>query len=300
MAFDDIILEDYARNKLKKLYDDCLMECNSKPGNLIVDLISKKSNERSVILKESSIQSKYVDSETIESLIEHGLVSGLNNSERITITVRGILYIESLDNDQYISELADAIQSKYLDIFNTGAPTARNRIVLLTMVTMRCFSEETAIDLRTSTGDAESWWSILQEVSEFMVEMGSVEEANSLREYRSKSGTEDPASNVIRHSDKLPRQTDNIFSKSGKNQYWLSVEKSDGIDLDKLAMVIRLSLGKKLDKNNYTKYANWCNKKCLLRGPDIKYTVKDDRYLSMDYNDTIKEAFEKASYFNIH
>ena len=300
MAFENITLEKYAVTKLKKLYDSCLEKCGSKTGNLLVDLISKTVNDRSMILKESSIPSRYIDSQTMDALMGPGLITGLKNSEDVTITARGILYIESLDNDQYVSALADAIQSKYLDVFSTSAPTPRNRIVLLTMVAMRCFSEKSAIDLRKSTGDTENWWSILQEVSDFMVKIGSVEESKSLKEYKPKSGTEDPASDVIRHSDKLPRQTDGIFSKSGKNQYWLDIARDDEIDLEKLAKIIRLALEDSLNKDNNAEYAKFCNRLCLFRGPDIDYSMSDSRYLSMEYDNIIRKAFEKASYLSIH
>lgn len=299
MVFENIVLDEYAKSKLKKMYDSCSEICKSKTDNLLVDLISNNNNHRSSILRESALPSRFIDAQTRNALIDQGLITRINNSEDLIITARGILYIESLKDDNYVSILADAIQSKYFDIFNIKPPTLRDRTILLTTVAMRCFSNKSAIDFRKSEGTREIWWSIIQDISELMVKIGLIEESESLKNYKSKSDVEDPVSNIIRHSDTLPRQTNDIFSKSGKNQYWIDVAPSGEIDLEKLALIIRIIFGNALSKDNYIKYANECNKLCLLRGSDIKSSLDDSRFISMEYDSTIKRAFEKATYLNI-
>lgn len=295
MEFSDIHISDYAKQKISYIYDCCRKVCKTKHGCLLLDMIASTQNVRESSLRESSIDTRYLDKETIDMLCDSGLAYFIDSSH-IGITAKGILYVEYEREIPAMDRFIESVQTKYFSTSQNTPISPKGRILLLSAVALRCFSKDCSIDLRAQKDVREEWWEILLKTSDFLVSKGIIDEKNSLANYSSKSEIEDKASDVIRHSDKLPRQTEAIFSKSGSNQYWLKIAKEGGgIDTDSLALVIKKILGENINLENYNEYADWCNNLCLSDSYKVESSFSDPCYLSCDYDDDITKAFEKAA-----
>lgn len=295
MEFSDVVLSDYANQKICDIYDSCRNQCKSKYDCLLVDMIGSSQNDRESCLRKSAIRSEYVDAETLSMLKDAGLIAFIDSSS-LAITAKGILYVELLRGVPAIENLISAIQTKYFITSQNTPISAKGRIILLSMVALRCFSSNCSIDVRSQKDVRDEWWEIFIKASSYLVSLGVIDEKNSLSNYRSKSEIEDKTSDVIRHTDKLPRQTEGIFSKSGSNQYWIEVSTADGrINTKSLALVIKKIFENSINPDNCHDMANWCNDMCLDEGYNVESSFTNSRYLSCEYDDEISNAFEVAS-----
>lgn len=295
MEFNDVELSGYAEQKISDIYDRCRQACKNKFDTLLMDMISCTQNEREGCLRTSAIDTNYLDEETVSMLRAAGLVDFIDTS-LLGITAKGILYVEAKRGLPVMKNLIDGMQSKYFSTSQNTSISPKGRIVLMSAVAMRCFSKDCSIDMRSQKDVRDEWWEIFNKVSEYLVSKGVIEEKNSLANYKSKSEIEDRASDVIRHTDKLPRQTSGIFSKSGSNQYWLEVSTpGGGVNINGLATVIKRALGDSINLENYQDYADWCNGLCLDEGFQVESSFSDDHYLSCFYDDEIYKAFETAA-----
>lgn len=295
MEFNDVKLSGYAEQKVGDIYDRCRETCKKKYDTLLMDMINCTQNEREGCLRNSAIDTRYLDEETIGMLRGSGLVEFIDTS-LLGITAYGILYVETKRGFPATNNLVEGIQSKYFVTSQNTPISPKGRIVLMSAVALRCFSKDCSIDMRSQKDVRDEWWEIFNKVSEYLVSKGVIEEKNSLANYKSKSEIEDKASDVIRHTDKLPRQTSGIFSKSGSNQYWLEVSTPvGGIDINRLATVMKRVLGDAINSENYQEYADWCNSLCSDEGFQVESSFADNRYLSCSYDDEIFKAFETAA-----
>jgi len=287
-------LSDYAYKKLKDSYLEFKKEMG--PTNLpaILAISKKKSNDRSSILRGSAIDCNYIDDDTKEELLESGYVQKIENTTLLSLTASGVWAVESEEDGSTIDDLINGIDDIFYNDFKTASITPSNKIVVFAMISMRSFSEKSSVDVKIEKNVSNYWWNIFLEVNDFLIKMGIIKSKDSLRKEKPKSGIEDKASNLIRHSDKLPRFTYEVFSKSRKNQYWLDLIDIDRIDIDKLSFLIKQILKDSITIENYEEFANFANDLCLNHRYEIESSYDDVTYLSCEYDSSIIDAFTKA------
>ena len=161
------------------------------------------------------------------------------------------------------------------------------------MISIRTYSSSSTVDMRAEMDVKDAWWEIFLSHSNFLINYEIINEKSSMDNYRSSSKIEHPASDIIRHSDKLPRSTKNIFSKTGKNQYFLDVMKNDSIDTEKLAYIIFLVFGNKLNHSNIYEISKFVCSFGRLYGLSVINSLETN-YYQIHYDDVINEAFKLA------
>ena len=296
-----IEISNYAFSRLKEAYDR-LDELCDHPQSVLLVFMKKKSNERVTLLKESAIDTNYLDQAAQQELLSFGYVRVIKNTSLLALTAKGVWEVEFRTKDNLLDDLIEGIDSQFFSEFDSLSITSRNKVVLIAMICMRSFSSKSAVDVKMDKAVFDDWWEIFVKVDEFLIEMGVVLPKDSISKsvQKKKSGIESNASDLIRHSDRVPRFTNNIFSKSGKNEYWLELIKDGSIDIDNLAFLIKLVLGDKINEMNYETYSRFANDLCLDWGYIISPSYEDKQFLSCDYDYVICDAFERASYLNLY
>ncbi len=281
---------------LKEAYDIFKEKVGPTKLPVVLSLLKKSSNDISRILKESAIDGNYVDEDLKKELTEEGYAQTIDNTSNLSLTAKGVWTVESIEDHATIDDLISGIDNYCFNGFKKKVPIpSRNKIVAFSMVAMRSYSKESAVDVRLEKNVSEYWWNIFLEVNDFLLNVGAIPEKDSLRKGKQKSGIEDKASDLIRHSDKLPRLTDDIFSKSGNNQYWLEVLNDKGtIDTDRLSLFIKLILKDKIDEYNCDEFWKFANNLCLNHRYEIESSYDDDTYLSCEYDSDVRRAFKKS------
>ena len=289
-----INLSQYAYSILKRMYDKCNDQSDS--GDLLISLMKKNANQRNEALSTSSEDSTYIDSETKHELVDGGYVVQKQNTTQLMITAKGIWEVMFREYDYTVEQLIDGIQELYFKDMAETKISASNRIALFSIICMRCYSQECCVDVKIQS-ISKKWWDVFLLVNDFLIKMGVVEEKYSIRnEKKTKNDSEDPACNLIRHSDRVPRFTNQIFRKGKNLEYWVDVlDKNGNIDESRLALLIKMTLGNSIDDTNYSRYSDFANDLCLDMGYLFESSFEDTHYLSSSQDDIIGRAFEHAA-----
>lgn len=284
-------LDDYQERILEQLYDkyDGWLRENKrmKDDSVLLSIIRSTNSGRSLLLRNTV--EEYIDQNTAGYLIDLGLIRESDDRGKYAFTMSGLFYTETtlLKKDKFFTEG----DKYYLDVFKKISISDRDRIILLTMVALRTFSEKSAINMRESDGVQDEWWSILNKISEMLVEEKVIRERTSLANYTI-SEIEHPASDVIRHSDRLPPATKNVFIKPGNNTYYLSVAKNGRIMTDILADVLELIFEDRCD-SLYTLdfFSAEMRSFSRLYGVAVQSSM-DENFFSSEFDDEITQAFD--------
>jgi hypothetical protein len=283
-------LDDYEKRLLKQMYgsyDDWLRKNNRmKSDSVLYSIIRTTRASRSKLFRETA--EKYIDPSTANSLIEVGLIRESDDRRSYAFTMNGLFYTETilLENGNFFKE-----SDKYFfNVFEDVSITDRERIILITMVALRTFSEKSAIDMKESVGVQDEWWEILKRISDLLVEEKVVNEKTSLSSYTS-SKIEHSASDVIRHSENLPPATKNVFIKPGNNLYYLDLIENGRIKTNVLADLLELVFEGRGDDYTVDRISYEMRSFPRLHGIAVQ-SYMDENFFSSAYDDEISQAFD--------
>ena len=288
-------LSIYSVDKLREMYNGCKDGCSNSEYPLIIALMNKTVNDRVQILQESSLDTSLIDKDTIDELVNGKYATLLSSQSKLVITAKGLWEVMFRDNICNTSDLIDGIQGAYFNEIKDMTITSSNKIVLFFFLFMRNFSKKCCVDVKRSE-IAEIWWNIFCTVNDFLIELGAIKEKDSIRKTKKNiNDSESNAARIIRHSDKIPRYTDNIFSKSGDLEYWLDLSDSDGnVDSDRLSKLIKKILGNNITVDNCDLISEFANGVCMDFGYNFVSSFEDDRFLSCNYDSLVCYVFQKS------
>jgi len=250
------------------------------------------NNDRARVIKDSS--TKYIHSEA-PILKEYGLIKDSDEIDSYILTSKGIWYLEAKYED-FTERFLNYIDARFFETTKRESISPRLKTALFSMATMRIFSINCTVDMRESANVKDEWWSILKKASEQLSKSGIVKEEEDLKNYKSKRESEHPALNIFRHSDKLPRATKGIFSKTGDLQYYLDVIDTTNLDFpdpEKLAYILYQIFSEKLDSFLAEIMYEFMCSFCRREGIKIQESLKVS-YFQPEYDNIIQMAFDIA------
>lgn len=283
-------LDDYQRRILTQLYENYenWLKNNNRMKNdsILNSIIRSTRSTRSQIHRDAA--EEYIDHGTASYLIDTGLIRESDDRGKYAFTMNGLFYTETilLEKDNFFIE-ADKY---YFNVFKNISISDRDRIILMTMVAMRTFSEKSAINMQESVGVQDEWWIILQKISDMLVKEGIIRERTSLSNY-SPSKIEHPASDIVRHSDNLPPATKNIFIKPGNNTYYLSLLKNNRIRAEVLVDILELVFENRCDEYTLDHLSMEMRSFPRIYGVSVQSSMEENFY-SSEYDNDITQAFD--------
>ena len=174
-------LDDYQKRLLKQMYasyEDWLKKNNRMKKNSVLNSIIRSTQaNRSKLFRETV--EKYIDRGTATYLIDLGLIRESDNRGSYAFTMNGLFFTETvlLKNDNFFIET----DKDFFNVFKRISISNREKIILMTMVALRTFSENSAIDMKESKGVQNEWWAILKKISNMMVEEKVIDVKTSLK-----------------------------------------------------------------------------------------------------------------------
>jgi hypothetical protein len=258
-------LSDELEKILFKFYDSYRYQLESsgklKSGSLLIACLKMKKNDRFRPLMASAIESHKIPIELLTQLKERNLIRCGDDISRFVITGKGIWLAERLKNILDEDTLIEFIDTNYFgQLFEDAKPlTDKEKVILLSMISARAFSEESSVDMKRNSDVNAAWLEVFKTCSNKLRVLKAIE-ATDEELFPEDVMYEDPASHFIRHSDQLPRKTKAIYMSSKKrdNKYFLQISKDGKIDADKLAYLIWLVLNDHLDPDNVEDFYAFC------------------------------------------
>jgi hypothetical protein len=282
--------DNYQKRLLEQMYDSCkkwLIDRKKYKGkSVLFSIIKLSKNDRYELINNTS--EKYIDAPTAMKLMREGLIREADREKEYAFTAAGMEFVERelMKNNNFINSL----DAEYFNVFEKVSIADRHRIILLSMVATRTFSSDAMVDLKESAGVQDQWWDIMLQISDLLVDYGVIDESSSMRNRVSKSNIEHPASDVIRHSDVLPRATKGIFSKTGKNEYYLSIMDGDTPKIKELSDILSLVFENKHDPATLTHFSTEIRSFCRMYGLEVVNSFSKNYYES-EYDNIILDAF---------
>lgn len=263
-----------------------------KGHSVFVSFFNLKSNDIYQLLKASAIKRKSLPKNTFEALLSRGFIRGAGEPDDYVITAKGIWEIESKKGAINPDILIDYIDSKFFDIFKQGGQLAeKEKIILLSMIAVRSFSDESALDLKKGESVLSCLQSLLESSFYLLLKTGIVINVK-LEELFGAQGNEHPVSQLIRHTDLLPKRTWGIYRTLGKQKYYLDLLDGDKISEDRLIMLFGSIFGSAITDSIKTEVSIFCEKNAYDRSY-VLFDVNTHRFANPIYDEQVNEAFEK-------
>lgn len=224
----------------EKLQNEIRLKSKVKIESLLKVFMNIKSNQAYELLTGSSISLNAANKSEILSLEKKGLIRISDKPDEYVITAQGIWEIEN--NNHVVDEvkLLSIIDDKYFNRFYLDSTLSeKEKVILFAMLATRPFSEKSAYDLKR--GDI-----ILDKLNQLIVNTYRMLYNNKIicdlseKDLFGKVGNEHPVSNLIRHTDMLPKKTRGIFRAIGKQKYYLDLAEEGELKLESLKYLLKI------------------------------------------------------------
>ncbi len=254
---------------------------NGKEPSVLLAMLDVKSNPRYQLLLDSAVRSGELDTRSLDQLLERQLIRPTDDMLGYSITARGIWEVEvRTEGFQDPVYLVDGLDDKFFAaLFEKPKPLSdKEKIIILFMISIRAFNEWAAVDLRLGDQALDHMAQLIEKTHSFLLEQGNIQKLKK-EDIFGKSGNEHPVFNLIRHTDKIPRKTRNIFSSLGDQKFCLKLFDEDELVLKELAFLLWLIFGERLDYAGQENLNKFClsasrEKSIYIFGPGAKHLCK--------------------------
>lgn len=287
--------EIYLKRFYDKLYEHMLMENKLKNNSILLSFLDVKSNVRYRALDYASISSHKVPRPILVNLLRNNLIRPSDELNKYTITAKGVWSIEKNKNSITEEMIIEYLDSKFFDVYlGNKTLTDKEKIILFTMISARTFSKNSPIDLKKDEYALDAWKRIIDKCYKKLYEMRIVKKMNEEKLY-GKKGNEHIVSNLIRHTDSLPKKTKGIYKAAGRQKYYLDIYSKDIISKESLIYIIDLIFNsrKDLHMEDIDEINTFCTKIAYEEAPYI-HDIEKHVFTSPEYDDIIRNAIKEA------
>lgn len=288
-------VEFYLKMFYDNLYERMLMENKLKNDSILLSFLEVKSNVRYRLLESASILSNKLPALILANLSRDLLIRPSDELNKYTITAKGVWVIEQNNRDITKEKIIEYIDHKFFDVYlGNKTLTDREKVILFSMVSARTFSEKSPIDLKRDEYALDAWKRIIDKCYEKLHGMKLVKNMNQEKLY-GKKGNEHIVSNLIRHTDSLPKKTKGIYKAAGKQKYYLDIYSKDVLSRESLIHILDLVFNSKKDFKieDINQINNFCSEIAYEEAPYI-YDMEKHIFSSPEYDDVIRRAVKES------
>ena len=243
----------------KKLELELLKQKKKKSESILLSFLKLKSNVRFNLLNEARIQidSFNIKDDELEKLTQENLISNADDYEYYEITAKGIWVYEKYLSIISEDNLIEFINQEYFKNEVSVSLNDKEKVILLLFISARAFSEEIFIDLKKSETTNDKLKIIAEDCFNFLNKCGLIKKLN-LDDLFGKQGNEHPVSNLIRHTDKLPKKTKGIYKALYNQRYCLNLFKDNEIFVKGLSFLFWLIFGNTMSEETKISLIQFC------------------------------------------
>jgi len=284
----EIIKEFY--EKLKNI----LLEDNSLKGSSIfISLLSYNSNKRTELLIDSAFSSVHFDLDELNYLKNHKylqLIEGGYEPDKYILTANAIWESDKKAHNLNENSLIDYFQDKNFCV-ESGLRELndKEKRALFTLVSVRCFSRESIMDL----GDKKklaNWEKIHKQVDKFLVDNGFI---SNDPDATKKKGDRIRLEYDMLRVNQLPKKTRQIFRNDGNKKYYLALSEDNlQIDKDKLTFLLNLIIGKQ--RLTAEQFSNLRSAFKNFAHNESRYVKDDSYFITTEIDDNIYQCLKRC------
>jgi hypothetical protein len=291
-------LDEKLSNELKHFYNRLFNIFTSEKiklikGSLFITLIKMPPNRISKLLSDSALSNRAFYDADIRELMRDGYICESNDIEKkheYIITALGIWTIETQMKKVDIAQLIGFFQDTK---FSSGVSEKRltdiEKIILTSMIAMRNFSLETAMDLNDKS-KSDYWIEIFNDTAEYLKSRGCIGKSAWMP---SRAGNEHPINNVMRRAQDLPQKTKLIYIAARNNRYHLDMVATGEEPRIKLKFLFLIIIGKVESKADIKNTHSFLCKSAYDKGKNVREGFE---YIDPEWDSIIEDALDDFYY----
>jgi len=213
---------------------------NLDGDSVLLTLLKLSKNKISELLNTSAIEGIMFDKYIIDKLLEDNYIRSsdqFGSAQKYVLTTYGIWEIESKAKGLNIYDYLDFYQKeKFSSELSDASLSNKEKIILLSMIAMRNFSDDASMDLNSETR-SDSWIEIFDSCTDLL----NSKKVISISEWKNQSsGNEHPVNYEMRRAYHLPKKTKHIYQICGNYRYYLDILSDPMTEKRKLAFLFGL------------------------------------------------------------
>lgn len=291
-------LNEKLSNELKHFYnklDNVLTVEKIKliKESIFITLVKIPPNKISILLSNAALSDRAFYDADLRDLLKDGYICEVNDIEKkhdYSITALGIWTIETQMKRVDISKLIYFFQDTKFSSGVSEKPLSEiEKIILTSMVAMRNFSQDAAMDLNEKN-KSDYWIDIFTETAEYLSSKGYIGKSDWMP---SRAGNEHPINYVMRRAQDLPQKTKHIYVTAGNNKYYLDMITTIEKPKIKLKFLFSIIYGKVESKANIKNVHSFLCKAAYDQGKNVRESFE---YINPDWDSIIEDALNDFYY----
>lgn len=276
------------------LYKIMLGENKLKGDSIILSFFQLTSNVRHDLLEMASISAERIPISILKEFKRKNLVRDSDEINKLIVSAKGIWIIENDQKKLSIENIIVFLDEKFFDVsLKDKGITDKEKAILFVMIATRTFSIESPIDLKKDDYVLDAWERIIDECSKFLGELNVIKKMNKTQLY-GKKGTEHIVSNLIRHTDSLPKKIKRLYNAPGNQQYFLDLYDNNEFLTDALEFLLKTIFDSmEFNYDTIEKIINFCQRIAYDEAANV-HDFKKHIFALPRFDDKIRYAIEKA------
>lgn len=282
---------------LRMLYDSLAFQLEKlnkrKNTSILMDFMKIKSNDRLNILNASADYLKHTELKMIKELNDQDLIKE-NEFGMYYISAIGIWNMES-SNFDVCKEIVEFFDSEFFTNKSVNVPLkTREKIIIMTLITIRSFNVETALDLKSNDITKDSCADIMDSFYSMFLKLEVIKKSKD--DLYGKSGNEHKVSNVIRHSEELPKKTKMLYVNGYKKEqkYYLDLSNDGVIDRENLKYIFgKIFEGTNLNYSDIKMISEVLIDLTYKTGPNI-YSEMNKTFIQSKFDEIILDCLKET------
>jgi hypothetical protein len=285
-------MNEYLGNYYKELLNN-LKSANKRLINnsILLTFIKLKSNDRNLILNKSALPRHQTKRDEHNLLLQRELIREADGKiDQHVITAKGIWEIEKEKKIINDSQILAFIEKEYFTFIGATRPLSdKEKMVLLSMVLTRVFSNEVAMHL-TSDSVMDVWRDIFIIAHDFLRANNLVFSDSEHDLSQKEKGNAHPVFYRMVRLNNLPKSTHNIFKYANeKRKYYLDINADSTEGLRQISFIFRLIFEKVPDYELFCETLRLSNELAYTHATKV---IDNAKYLNPKYDKLIEGALK--------
>jgi hypothetical protein len=250
--------ENIYMNKFYTLLLENLVRTKSlKANSILISFLQMPSAARYNHLKNSTLQAYLIPENVSGALLEKGLIQCIEKLETFAITAKGVWNWEKTNGQISEQILLTYINEKYFVPSIKKNLGEKEKVILMTMLSARTFSEKSSVDLKKSDAIKDRWQEVLLKTYDFLFSLGVIKD--SRESFLDNTGNMHPVSSLFRHNTKMLQKTFGYYKYNRKEEYYLDLGEDSNLTMEKLSYLFYKVFEGNLSQETVDLIANYCN-----------------------------------------
>ncbi len=262
-----------------------------RENSIFITLIEASQNRVLSILSDSALSSDLIRQKNFEELLDLNLIKKDEFSNKYSITAQGIWLIEKNKNLVSESQLISYFQRNQFQRKKGSRIDLnfREKVLLLSMIAVRAFSQESPVALAPRYNLQNSWKEIFDLCNQFLCDMKIISEEEKNKLYL-RAVADHPLLTIFRRNTDFPKKTNFLYKFDKYLNYWLDMPENEDEFTENLALLFSLIFKEQLTFENLDMINDFCYEIAHRKSVFVFKDISKHKFLDTKFDLIVKEA----------